>query len=120
MELDKLMYIHKKYDRQQYNSYKSFVRNSSLSKLHGFNVTYTSYTYPFLSHVDIGLHIYKKRRWDFNIRQMSEKSLLNSPLHTWDGILKKYISRDQIMNMLMPMVSKKSILVHYSITYDNI
>jgi hypothetical protein len=37
---------------------------------------------------------------------MSEKSLLNSPLHTWDGILKKYISRDQIMNMLMPMVSK--------------
>jgi hypothetical protein len=24
------------------------------------------------------------------------------------------------MNMLMPMVSKKSILVHYSITYDNI
>jgi hypothetical protein len=34
------------------------------------------------------------------------KSLLNNPLHTWDGILEKYISRDQIMNMLMPMVSK--------------
>jgi len=37
---------------------------------------------------------------------MNEKNLLNSPLHTWDGILKKYINKDQIMNMLMPMVSK--------------
>jgi hypothetical protein len=51
---------------------------------------------------------------------MSEKSLLNSPLHTWDGIPKRNISRDRIMNMLILMVSKKSIPIHYSIIYDNI
>jgi hypothetical protein len=34
---------------------------------------------------------------------MSEKSLLNTPLLNWNGILKKEISQNEVMNIIMPM-----------------
>jgi hypothetical protein len=55
-----------------------------------------------LSLIDIGSHIQEKH-YGFSIGQMSEKNLLNSLLLNWDGILEKEISRNEIMNIIMPM-----------------
>lgn len=99
------MYICTKYDKQQYNSYKTLYVTlyypnymASMLPIHPIHMN----CYQRLTQV----YTYKKRCWEFNIGQTTEKSLLNSPLHSWDGILKNFMSRDQIMNMLMPIVSK--------------
>jgi hypothetical protein len=65
--------------------------------------------YPFyiqlLSFKNIGLHI-QKRNWGFNTSEMIYSSLLNSLLFTWDGILNKEISREDVINMIFPFFPK--------------
>ncbi len=51
--------------------------------------------------VDIGLHI-EEKYWGFCVGQIIEFKKKNSPILSWGGILKN-ITRDEIMDMIMPM-----------------
>jgi len=44
--------------------------------------------------------------WGFNIREIIDSSLLNSPLLSWDGILNKKISCQNVINIISPFFLK--------------
>ncbi len=49
---------------------------------------------------NIVLHIYNLN-WGFNVGEIIDTSLLNSPLLNWDGILNKDISRKELSNIVL-------------------
>jgi len=96
------MYVCTKCDKQQYKFY-----NTSYIVLHFPNyMNLMLCLHPIyvqlLSLIDIGLHIQEKH-FGFSIVQINEKSLLNTPLLNWNGILEKEISQNEVMNIIMPM-----------------
>jgi len=54
---------------------------------------------------NIGLHIQKKN-WGFNTCEIIDPSLLNSPLLSWDGILDKNKSHQNVINIIFPFFSQ--------------
>jgi len=44
--------------------------------------------------------------WGFNIGEIIDSSLLNSPLLSWDGILNKKISCQNVINIISPFFLK--------------
>jgi hypothetical protein len=50
--------------------------------------------------LNIGLHI-KNQNWVFNVGEIIDINLLNSPLLSSDGVLIKKISREKLSNILL-------------------
>jgi hypothetical protein len=99
------MYVCTKCDKQQYNFYNtSYIVLHFPNYMNSMLCLHPIYV-QLLSLIDIGLHIQEKH-FGFSIGQISEKSLLTTPLLNWNGIFIKKISQNEIMNTIMPMFVK--------------
>jgi hypothetical protein len=97
------IYICTKCDKHQCTLHKtSYIVLHSPNYMNSMLCLHPIYV-QLLSLIDIGLHIQEKH-CGFSIGQMSEKSFLNSPLLSWDGILENEISQNEIMNIIMPIL----------------
>jgi len=73
--------------------------NHQLIWKHFYLRIYFIYNYSILN---IELHI-KKWNWGFNIGEIIDSSLLNSLLLSWDGILNRKISCQNVINIISPL-----------------
>jgi hypothetical protein len=76
--------------------------NHQLIWKHFYLRIYFIYNYSILN---IELHI-KKWNWGFNIGEIIDSSLLNSLLLSWDGILNRKISCQNVINIISPLFSQ--------------
>jgi hypothetical protein len=96
------MYVCTKCDKQQYKFYNTSYIVLHFPNYRNLMLCFHPIYVQLLSLIDIGLHIQEKH-FGFSIVQINEKSLLNTPLQNWNGILEKEISQNEVMNIIMPM-----------------
>jgi hypothetical protein len=60
--------------------------------------------YNFYFYFNIGLHIQNQNR-GFNIGEIMDIILLNSPLLSWDVILDKNISKEKLSTIVFPILN---------------
>jgi hypothetical protein len=72
----------------------------SITNVHEGTFIRTSILHTIFIFLNIGLHI-KNQNWVFNVGEIIDINLLNSPLLSSDGVLIKKISREKLSNILL-------------------